>query len=54
VKFDLVVADYKMPEMNGIEFLKKFGELQSDAARLVLSGEADIDALVRTINETHI
>ena len=40
--------------MNGIEFLKKFGELQSDAARLVLSGEADIDALVRTINETHI
>ncbi|MDX8399430.1 MAG: response regulator [Gallionellaceae bacterium] len=54
VKFDLVVADYKMPEMNGIEFLKQFGELQSDAARLVLSGEADIDALVRTINETHI
>ena len=53
-QFDLVVADYKMPEMNGIEFLKQFGKLQPDAARLVLSGEADIDALVRTINETHI
>lgn len=53
-QFDLVVADYKMPEMNGIEFLKKFGELQPDASRIVLSGEADIDALIRTINETHI
>lgn len=54
VQFDLVVADYKMPEMNGLEFLKQFGKLQPDAARLVLSGEADIDALIRTINETHI
>lgn len=54
MQFDLVVADYKMPEMNGIEFLKKFGLLQPDASRLVLSGEADIDALTRTINETHI
>ena len=53
-QFDLVVADYKMPDMNGLDFLKQFGLLQPDAARLVLSGEADIDALVRTINETHI
>lgn len=54
VPFKLVIADYKMPGMNGIEFLKQFGQLRPDAARLLLSGEADIDALVRTINETHI
>ncbi len=53
-QFDLVVADYKMPEMNGVEFLGQFGQLQPDASRLVLSGETDIDALVRMINETHI
>ncbi len=52
--FDLVIADYKMPEMNGIEFLKKFGQLQPDTARLMLSGQADFNALIGSINEIHI
>ena len=53
-QFDLVVADYKMPGMNGIEFLKQFRRLQPDSPRILLSGEADINALIRMINETHI
>jgi response regulator RpfG family c-di-GMP phosphodiesterase len=53
-QFDLVIADYKMPEMNGIEFLKQFRQLQPDASRILLSGEADINALIRLVNETHI
>ena len=53
-QFDMVVADYKMPKMNGVEFLEQFGRLQPDASRLVLSGETDIDVLVHMINETHI
>ena len=53
-QFDLVIADYKMPDLNGIEFLKQFGQLQPDAARIVLSGNADIDTLIRMINETHL
>ena len=52
--FDLVVADYLMPDMNGLEFLKQFRLLQPDASLLLLSGEADINALIRTINETHV
>ncbi len=52
--FDLVIADYKMPDMNGIEFLKQFGQIQPDASRVVLSGEADLDMLISMINETHI
>ena len=54
IQFDLVVADYKMPIMNGIEFLERFGRIQPGVSRLVLSGETDIDALIRMINETHI
>jgi two-component system probable response regulator PhcQ len=52
--FDLVIADYQMPDMDGIQFLKQFGDIQPDAARLILSGQADIDALISAINETHI
>ena len=54
VAFDLVISDYKMPLMNGIQFLKQFGDIQPDAARLILSGQADLDALISAINETHI
>lgn len=53
-QFDLVIVDYQMPGMNGIQFLKQFGQLQPDAARLVLSGEADLGAVAGAINETHI
>ena len=53
-QFDLVIADYQMPEMNGVEFLEQFGRLQPDASRLMLSGQADMNALIRVINETHI
>jgi two-component system probable response regulator PhcQ len=52
--FDLVIVDYKMPGMDGIQFLRQFDKLQPDAARVVLSGEADFDAVVGSINEMHI
>ena len=43
-----------MPEMDGIEFLKGAKALQPDAARLILSGYADLNALLRAVNEVGI
>ena len=53
-RFDLVIADYQMPDMNGIQFLKQFSKLQPDATRLILSGQADTNVLANAINETHV
>lgn len=52
--FDVVIADNRMPEMSGIDFLKAFREIQPDAARIILSGHADIKDMMRAINEAHI
>jgi response regulator RpfG family c-di-GMP phosphodiesterase len=48
---DLVLTDYMMPQMDGVEFLKQFRVLQPDAARIVLSGMADLDDVMRAITE---
>jgi response regulator RpfG family c-di-GMP phosphodiesterase len=52
--FDVVVSDYRMPEMNGVAFLCAFRALQPGAARLILSGHADLGALVDAVNEAGI
>lgn len=50
----LVISDFRMPEMDGVEFLTKVKEGYPDIIRIVLSGYADVAAIVSAINEGHI
>lgn len=52
--FDLILTDYRMPHTDGVEFLRQAKEIQPDAVRLILSGYADLNGLVRAINEVQI
>lgn len=52
--FDLFLSDYRMPEMNGVEFLSKVKVLQPHSMRLILSGHTDLEALLGAINEAEI
>ena len=36
--FDVVVTDYRMPRMNGVEFIEKIRKLDPDARVILLSG----------------
>ena len=47
----VVVADFMMPEMDGITFLKKAREIQPEATRILLTGYADKENAIRAIND---
>jgi two-component system probable response regulator PhcQ len=51
---DLVIADYRMPAMDGVSFLTRVKELQPDTARIILSACADMEGIIRAINEAGI
>jgi len=48
---DLVISDFLMPGMNGVELLGKIKSLQPDAVRILLTGFADKENAIRGINE---
>ena len=54
ISFDVVLSDYRMPEMTGVAFLTKIKSLQPSAMRMILSGYADLTALISAINNAQI
>ncbi len=52
--YAMVISDYRMPGMDGVQLLKKVREIQPAAVRFILSGYADLQALVAAINEAQI
>ena len=50
IEYDLVVVDYMMPEMNGLEFIKAFRKKNSDIPIIMLTAvEDDIDLQVEAL-----
>ena len=50
-KIDLIISDMKMPGMSGSEFLSRVAIKNPNTVRMVLTGHADIDSAVKSINE---
>lgn len=47
----VIVSDYLMPRMTGIQLLNKARELQPEASRVLLTGHADKQSAIAAINE---
>jgi two-component system probable response regulator PhcQ len=53
-KVELVLSDYRMPEMDGAALLTRVRDLQPDAARMIMSAYTDLDGIIRAINSAGI
>ncbi len=52
--YAVVVADMRMPEMNGVEFLARVKAFAPDVVRMMLTGNADQTTAIDAINEGNI
>jgi sigma-B regulation protein RsbU (phosphoserine phosphatase) len=52
--YAVVVSDYMMPGMNGIEFLRQVKLTNPDTIRMMLTGSADMTTAIKAVNEGSI
>jgi serine phosphatase RsbU (regulator of sigma subunit) len=52
--YAVIVSDFMMPGMNGIEFLSRVKKSNPDTVRMMLTGTADMPTAIRAVNEGSI
>lgn len=52
--FQVIITDYKMPKMNGVELLEKAKKISPDTVQIMLTGQADMEAIIHLINKGRI
>ena len=50
----IILCDQRMPDMTGVEFLKKVREQWPDVVRMIISGYTDSDDIIDAVNEAGI
>lgn len=50
----VVISDFRMPGMNGVDFLARVKDLSPDTQRIMLTGQADQQAIEEAINRSEV
>jgi len=53
-EYAVIVADMRMADMNGVEFLHKIKRIAPDTIRIMLTGYADMQTAVEAVNKGNI
>ena len=53
-KFDIILSDHKMPNMDGVDFLEKVNEILPDTIKVLVTAYSDADILIDSINRAKI
>ncbi|WP_202912434.1 response regulator [Sphingobacterium olei] len=51
---DIIITDQRMPEMTGVEFLEEIIKLDPEPMRILLTGYADMGAVIDAVNKGKI
>jgi len=52
--FAVVISDYSMPSMNGVDMLRVIRHGSPDTVRVLLTGHADLEIAIQAVNEGNI
>ena len=50
----IIMTDQRMPQITGVEMLKKVKAKNPQAVRMLFTGYADLDSIIAAINQGHI
>lgn len=52
--FAVIVSDYRMPLMNGVEFLERSRSISPDSVRIMLTGYAEHQTAIDAVEKGHV
>src|SRR5581483_1037494 len=53
-EYAVIISDMRMPVMSGSSFLRESRRIAPDAARILLTGYADLDAAISAVNDAQL
>lgn len=49
--FHVIIYDYKMPKMNGVELLEKIRNMSPETIQVMLTGQTEMETVISLINQ---